>query len=113
MGHRDLRVLDAAEEMVVSIVTLFDERRPPRRRLLFKAQTLDCAESVSANKGEAFGRKSVADRNRVLAIACGEAEETIRHLRANLAAKRLDERAYWPIHNRLVTIVKMLNRLMN
>jgi len=113
MSHRKLRVLVAAEEMVVAVVALFDEPRPRRHRLLFKAQTLECAESVHGNIGEAFGRKTLADRNRVLGIACGEAEETIRHLKANLSANRLDAQSYWPIHNRLVTIVKMLNSLIN
>jgi four helix bundle protein len=113
MGHRNLRVLVAAEEMVVAVVALFDEPRPRGRRLLFRAQTLGCAESVPGNIGEAFGRKTLADRNRVLGIACGEAEETIRHLKANFSVKRLDARSYWPIHNRLVTIVKMLNGLIN
>lgn len=112
MTYRNLRVLAAAEEMVAEVVALFDEPRPSRRRLLFKEQTLGCAESVPANIGEAFGRKTIADRNRVLGIACGEAEETIRHLKANLSANRLDKRSYWPIHNRLVTIVKMLNSLI-
>jgi four helix bundle protein len=109
MTYRDLRVLAAAEQMVVTVVALFDDPRPSRRRLLFKAQTLGCAEAVPANIGEAFGRKTRADRDRVLGIACGEAEETIRHLKANLSANRLDKRSYWPLHNRLVTIVKLLN----
>ena len=113
MTFRNLRVLVAAEEMVVAVVALFDERRPGRRRLLFRAQTLASAEAVPANIGEAFGRKTIADRNRVLVIARGEAEETIRHLKTNFTANRLDERSYWPLHNRLVTIVKMLDRLMN
>ncbi len=111
MSHRDLRLLVAAEEMVVAVVLLFDEPRPRRRRLLFKAQTIDCAESVYGNIGEAFGRKTVPDRNRVLGIARGEAEETMKHLRTNFSAKRLDARSYWPLHNRLVVIVKMLNSL--
>src|SRR4051812_39024798 len=54
MTHRNFRVLAAAEKMVVEVVALFEEPRPARRRLLFKAQTLDCAESVPANIGEAF-----------------------------------------------------------
>ena len=113
MTFRNLRVLVAAEEMVVAVVALFDERRPGRRRLLFRAQTLASAEAVPANIGEAFGRNTIADRNRVLVIARGEAEETIRHLKTNFTANRLDERSYWVLHNRLVTIVKMLNRLIN
>ena len=99
--------------MVTEVVTLFDQPRPPSQRLLFKAQTVGCAQAVPANIGEAFGRTTLPDRNRVLGIACGEAEETIRHLKSNLSANRLDKRTYWPIHNRLVTIVKMLKSLIN
>ena len=83
-----------------------------RRGLLHEGQLCDCAQSVHANIGEAFGRGTKADRNRTLAIARGEAEETIRHLRINLRAARIDQKAYWPLHNRAVTIVKMLDSLM-
>jgi four helix bundle protein len=81
--------------------------------LAVQGPTLASAEAVPANIGEAFGTKTIADRNRVLVIARGEAEETIRHLKTNFTANRLDERSYWLLHNRLVTIVKMLDRLMN
>ena len=113
MTYRNLRVLAAAEEVVVEVVRLFDEPRPRRRRLLFKAQTLGCAESVPRNIGEALGRQTIADRNRVLGIACGEAEETIRHLEANLSANRLDERSHSSLHDRLVAIITMLKSLIN
>jgi four helix bundle protein len=106
--HRDLAVLDAAEQVVADVVKLVDSKR---RRLLFKAQLRDSAQSVTANIGEGFGRATRADRNRTLLIARGEAEETIRHLRTNFVAKRIDDAVYWRLHNRLVTIVKMLNSL--
>jgi four helix bundle protein len=48
----------------------------------------------------------------MLAIARGEAEETISHLRLNVAAKRIAIADFWRLRNRLVTIVKMLNSLM-
>jgi four helix bundle protein len=58
---------------------------------------------------QGFGRATLADRNSRLVIARGEAEETIKHLRANLNCERITPADYWPLHNRAVTIVKMLN----
>jgi four helix bundle protein len=107
--HRNLAVLDAAEQIVAEVVRLTTTKSS---RLLFKAQLLKAAQSVSANIGEAFGRATKADRNRSLAIARAEAEETIRHLRPNKTAKRIEDRAYWRLHNRLVTVVRMLDSIM-
>ena len=74
-------------------------------------QIRDSVQSIGANIAEGFGRGSGADRARLLRIARGEAEESIRHLGANLRAKRITPEDYWPIHNLLVVIVKMLNSL--
>jgi hypothetical protein len=46
-------------------------------------------------------------------VARGEPEETIRHLRANRRGNRITTRDYWPLHHRTVTIVKMLNGLLD
>ena len=108
--HRNLAVQDAAELIVAEVVQLATARRS---RLLFRSQLLKSAESVSANIGEAFGRSTDADRNRSLTVARGEAEETIKHLRANHRAKRIEVRAYWRIHNRLVTVTRMISSLMS
>ena len=106
--HRNLAVLDAAEQFAADIVRLVDSTP----RLLHKHQLLKSAQSVSANISEAFGRVSLADRKNRLAIARGETEEAIKHLRANFAGERITPRVYWPRHNRAVTMVKMLNRLL-
>ena len=107
--HRDLDVADAAEQLAASIVRLAD--RTPR--LLHRQQLLKSSESVSSNIAEAFGRATLPERNQRLVIARGEAEETIAHLRANRAANRITSKEYWPLHHRAVTIVKMLNGLLN
>jgi four helix bundle protein len=106
--HRDLALADAAEQLSADVVRLSDRTR----RLLHRTQLLKSAQAVNANVGEAFGRVSVADRNYRLSVARAESEETIRHLRSNVNAERISERAYWPLHNRLVTIVKMINSLL-
>jgi four helix bundle protein len=106
--HRNLKLLDLAEQILADVVQL----TTGRSRLLFRLQLLDAAESLHGNVGEAFGRGTDRDRNRVLFIARGEAEEAIRHLRANRIAKRIEDRLYWRPHNRLVTAVKMIDSIM-
>ena len=107
-AHRNLAVADAAEQLAIAVTRLSDRTR----RFLHRQQLLKAAQSVSANIAEGFGRATAADRNRRLVIARGEAEETIKHLRANFACKRITPADYWPIHNLAVTIVKMLNSLL-
>ena len=106
--HRNLAVLDAADQFAAAVTRLSDRTR----RLLHRQQLLKAAESVSANIGEGFGRATLPDRSSRLVIARGEAEETIKHLRVNLRCERITAADYWPLHNRAVTIVKMLNSLL-
>jgi four helix bundle protein len=108
--HRNLDVLDAAERVAEAVNRLID--RSPRR-LLHVGQMRDSVQSIGANISEGFGRGKGRDRARPLEIARGETEETIRHLSANFRSERIDARDYWPLHNMLVVIVKMLNSLLN
>src|SRR5437870_5353395 len=95
--YRDLNVLDAAEHLAVQVAELSERMGT---RLLYNSQMQRSSQSISANIGEAFGRESVADRNRALVIARGEAEETIRHLRTNFRRSRVEAKEYWQLHNR-------------
>jgi four helix bundle protein len=106
--HRNLSVLDAAEQLAAAVTRLSDRTR----RLLHRRQLLKATQSVSANIAEGFGRATIPDRNSRLVIARAEAEETIQHLRANFTCNRIKAADYWSLHNRAVTIVKMLNRLL-
>jgi len=83
------------------------------RRLLHVSQLRDSVQSIGANISEGFGRGNGRDRARPLEIARGEAEEAIQHLGANFRSNRIPAKDYWPIHNLLVVIVKMLNSLLN
>ena len=111
MAHRNLDVLDAAERAAAQLNDLIDQS--PRQRLLHVRQMRRSVQSISANISEAFGRERGRDRDHRLEIARGESEETIRHLRANFRANRVGSKKYWPLHNRFVVIVKMLNSLLN
>lgn len=110
MAHRDLDVLDAAERAADGVNRLID--RSPPGRLLYVSQMRASVQSISANISEGFGRGKRRDREQPLKIARGEAEETIRHLAANLRTDRIARRDYQPLHNLLVVIVKMLNSLL-
>jgi len=106
--HRNLAVLDAAEQFSADVTHLSDHTK----RLLHRQQLLKAAQSVGANIGEGFGRATLPDRNSRLVIARGEAEEAIKHLRANFRAERITLADYRPLRNRAVTIVKMLNSFL-
>jgi four helix bundle protein len=110
MPHRDLDVLDASELAADKVNALIE--RPSRRRLLHAGQMRKSVQAIGANISEGFGRGTDKDRARVLWIARAEAEETIRHLSANYRSQRITSKEYWPIHNLLVVIVKMLNALL-
>ena len=111
MVHRNLAVLDAAEQAARDVNALLG--RSERQPLLHMRQLRASAQSVAANIAEGFGRGPGGDRNRSLAIARGESEETIRHLNANFQVKRIGAQDYHPLRNRYVVIVKMLNSLLN
>jgi four helix bundle protein len=107
--HRDLAVLDAADQVADEVNRLIDTSP---RQLIHATQLRNAAQSISANIAEGFGRSKGPERNHKLRVARGEAEEAIRHLRSNLKSDRIAERNYWPIRNRLVTISKMLSSLL-
>ena len=111
MPYRNLDVLDAAERAAAQINAMID--CAPRGRLLHVTQMRKSVQSICANIRDGFGRRSGRDRDRSLEIARGETEETIGHLKANFRGKRIDTKEYWPHHNLLVVIVKMLNSFLN
>ena len=111
MAHRDLHVLEASERAADQINELIDG--PAGWQLLHVTQMRNSVQSIAANIAEGFGRGTRGDRARLLRIARGEAEETIRHLSANFRAKRVTPKEYWSIHHLLVLIVKMLNSFLH
>ena len=104
-------MLDASDSASDKINELID--RPRRQALLHINQMRNSAQAIGANIAEGFGRGTDGDRARLLRIARGEAEETIRHLNANWRAKRVSPKEYWQIRDLLVVIVKMLNSFLN
>jgi four helix bundle protein len=110
MPHDDSRVLDAAERAAVLLNAVID--RSPRR-LLYVSQMRDSVGSVGGNIAEGYGRRVGPDRTFKFEIARGEAEETLNRLRVNFKAGRLAAREYWRIRNLLVTVVKMLDSMIN
>jgi four helix bundle protein len=109
MPHRDLDVLDAAELADERIVALIDKYP---RRLVHVAQLRDAGGSLPGNIAEGFGRRKGPDRVYKLEVARAEAEEANRYLGTNFRTDRITPGDYWPIHNLLTTIVKMIDSLI-
>ena len=72
-------------------------------------QLRESVQSIAANIREAYGRRAGPERNQFLRFANGSAEETDEHLRSNYKGQKLASGPYWRLHNRLVTIMKMLD----
>ncbi len=106
--HRNLAVLDAANLVADEVNRLLDSRR-----MLHSGQLRESAQAIPANISEGYGKDAGADRNKSLRVARSEAEETISHLRANHVARRVEAGVYWGLHNRLVTVVKMLDSILH
>ena len=103
------RVLEVARAVVDEINTLVARSRP---RLLYSDQITDSAGSITANIREAMGRRLGPERNQFFRFALGSVEETDERVRGNAKQKRIPQRTYWRLHNRLVLIRRMLNALM-
>ena len=110
MVFRDLKLLDAAEQMADMVNELID--RLPRGQVSHARQLRDAAQSVPSNIREAYGRGGGRDREHRLRIARGEAEEALGHMGVNFRSKRIPRRDYWRIRNRLVVISKMLTAVI-
>jgi len=108
-NHRNLAVLDAADLVADEINHLIDSSP---RRLIHVHQLRKAAQSIGANICEGFGRGPGPERDSKLRVSRGEAEETIRHLRANSATNRIARPDFWRLRNRLVTIIRMLSSLL-
>ena len=109
-NHRNLAVLDAADLVADEVNRLIDGGP---RRLIHVAQLRKSTQSIAANISEGFGRGRGRERNYALRVARGEAEESIRHLRANAQSERISQSTYWGLRNRLITITRMLTSLLD
>ena len=106
---RKLALEDAADLAVDRVNRLIDESP---KRLIYVSQMRKSVGAVSAQVAEGFGRGPGPERNHKLRMANGEAEETIRHLRANWQSGRLENRTFWSIRDLLITITKMIEALL-
>ena len=106
--YRDLDVLDAADLIADDVNRLLDGGRG---RIIHRGQLRDCVGSIGANIAEGMTRRTLEGRNSCLNTSRGEANEAIRHLRANYSSGRITAATFFSLRNRLVTIDKMLVRL--
>ena len=102
----NFRLLDAARTVADEVNALLR----PRWRLIHRTQLRDSAQSVSANIREGMGRDPGPHRNQAYRDARGSAEETDEHLRANYADGRLPRPVFRHLRNRLIVIIKMIDK---
>jgi four helix bundle protein len=101
--------LAVAEAVVDEVNALLASSRV---RLLYRQQLEDCSGSITANIREGLGRREGPERNQFYRYARGSAEETDDRLTRNFVAKRLKPSTYWRLHNRLVLIIKNIDKLV-
>ena len=102
-------LLAVAEAVVDEVNVLLASSRP---RLLYRGQIEESAGSITSNIREGLGRNEGPERNQFYRYARGSAEEVDDRLTRNFVAKRIKASTYWRLHNRLVLIIKMINKLL-
>ena len=102
--------LQEAADLAVDRVNRLIDTSP--KRLIYVAQMRKSVGAVSALIAEGFSRGRGPKRDHKLRIADGEAEETIKHLRANWKSGRIESRTFWSIRDLLITITKMIAALL-
>jgi four helix bundle protein len=100
------RLIEAARLVEDETNRLLD-RRP--RYYLHEHQLRKTVGSIAFNVREAYGRNSGPDRRHRLIIARGSAEEADEQWGSNYRSRRLAPQPYWRLHNRLMTIVKLID----
>jgi four helix bundle protein len=103
-------VLVAVAEAVVDEINVL--LASPRSRLLYREQLEESAGSITANIREGLGRRVGPERNQFYRYARGSAEETDDRLTRTFVAKRLMPTTYWRLHNRLVLIIKTIDKIL-
>ena len=83
-----------------------------RRPLIDEEQLRDAAGSIAANIRESNGRRGDGEKRQFFRYALGSAEEADDRMRTNFAARRIESKRYWKVHNRLVVIRKMIESLI-
>src|SRR5688500_8075321 len=102
-------LIAVAEVVVDEINGLLASSRP---RVLYRRQLEESAGSITSNIREGLGRREGPERNQFYRHARGSAEETDDRLTRNFVAKRLKPTTYWRLHNRLVLIIKTIDKLL-
>ena len=108
---RNLRVLSAAEDLavaVLSVVPLVNARRTPGVR----GQLARSVTAIAANVAEAANLGTDPNFKRQLRLALASANETGSHLRILERTGAIDRQRIWHCENKRVAVCKMLASLI-
>lgn len=110
-SFKEMPVWQEAIEIAKSVFTLTD-KLPRQEDYGLTSQMRRSALSISANIAEAFGRKHTADKINFYYVARGSIFETQSHLEYGYRVKYFNEDSYAIINQKLITIVKNLNKII-
>ena len=105
-----LRVIDAAEQLVVDVNRLLKSRR---RALTYAEQLKRSVGSIGANLVEGYGRGPGADRTNRYRTAKAECEEALSWLRASYRLGEIQSQDFYTFSNRGIVISRMIGKLMH
>jgi four helix bundle protein len=105
-NNSNLRMLGAARMVADDIASLL---KMPGIDVELADQIKRASHSISLNVAEGMGRPSGADRARFFGYAKGSVEEAKEVIHSIHNSGFIDDRRFWRIHNRLVTIARMIN----
>jgi len=113
MDYSDgFRVLQAAREFAEQVVRMV-RGLPSWAPAKLRGQLANSACSVSRNIAEGIGRGSAADVVRFLHYACGSLGEAQTDLRVCVNTSLIDQRTFYRLWNRSLTIRKMLDAMID
>lgn len=110
MSSRPLRVIEAAEEFSVQVKRLL---RRHKRRVSNANQLSRAAGGVASNLNEGYGRGPGGEREHSYRISRGECEEALSRLREAHEAREITDKEFFPLSNRGVVIIRMINALLH
>ena len=110
MSSRALRVIDAAEEFSTQVQHLL---KLHKGHISNAGQLSRAASGVSGNLSEGFGRGPGAEREHSFRIARGECEEALTRLRDAHHGREISSKDFYPLSNRGVVIIRMINALLH
>lgn len=110
-SHTELTVWQKGVDLVVYVYES-TSRFPSDERFNLVSQIRRSAVSIPSNIAEGYGRKSKKEFSQFLRIAYGSSAELETQIEISYRLGLLKEKEYTEIREQIITVRKMLNKLM-